>query len=382
MEKLRFEFEVKASSDDPKSNIICVNSITDVGKNVFVIPEQYQPVKLHDAIMATETFKTVKNTLRRRHDKRQVWISGTSDITKCYRDEDGNMQFKGYLLEEIASTTQGLTPAAGISEEALSRILESFAEIKSDKAKTNSMKNLKEKFVMEKFTRKMSNVMQWIMTFEAECARLGIEEDTKRIEALRLFLDDSCQDWYGAMLIKHTVDSEWSLWKKNFCETYADKSWSPVRYALLFRYRQGSLLEYALKKERMLLEMNKNMDKSTLIDLIAIGLPNFIADKIDRNTLKETEDLFSNIRGLEHLVEKKIWDKKIVGSDNKAKDKNLKEPCRLCEKENRGKRYHPESSCWFKNKSGDRRDQIRSVNNFTLETELNEVDPKNSTFRH
>lgn len=38
------------------------------------------------------------------------------------------------------------------------------------------------------------------------------------------------------------------------------------------------------------------MDILTLIDLIATGLPNFIADKIDRNDLKETKDLFNNIR--------------------------------------------------------------------------------------
>ncbi|XP_073943263.1 uncharacterized protein [Choristoneura fumiferana] len=380
MNKLRFEFVVKASVEDTKTSIICITSITDVDKNVFAIPEKYQPVKLHESIMKTEAFQKVKNTLQKRHDKRQVWISLTSDICSSYMDEDGNMQFKGYLLEEIAPKTQDQTQAAGISEEALSRILENFAEPRSDKLKTQSMTGLKEKFVIEKFTRKTSNVLQWITTFEAECTRLGIEEDTKRIEVLRLFLEESCLDWYSSMLIKHTVDSEWSLWRNNFCETYADKSWSPIRYAILFKYRQGSLLEYAVKKERLLLEINKSMDNSILMDLIATGLPNFVADKIDRNTLKKTEDLFSNIRGLEYLVEKKTWEKKIVGFENKIKEKNVSvQPCRICEKENKGKRFHPESQCWFKNKSSDKfkRDQVKSVNNYELETELNEIGPKN-----
>lgn len=241
--------------------------------------------------------------------------------------------------------------------------------------------------MLDKFTRKSSNVTQWMTTFEAECARQGIEEEVQKIEALRLFLDDSCLDWYSSMLIKHTINSEWQTWKNNFCETYANKGWSPVRYAILFKYRQGSLLEYALKKERLLLEVNKTMDKTTMIDLIATGLPNFITDKIDRDNLRETEDLFNKIRGLEHFVTKKTPEKKLLpfwnsnaSGESKSKEKNGRDrPCRICEKENRGNRYHPESACWFKNKNSDksRREEIRSVNNAELETELNEIDPKN-----
>lgn len=82
-----------------------------------------------------------------------------------------------------------------------------------------------------------------MVIFEAECTRVGINEDIQKIQVLRLFLDDSFQDWYSSMLIKYTVNSEWSIWKNNFCETYATKGWTPIRYAFLFKYRQGSLLE-------------------------------------------------------------------------------------------------------------------------------------------
>lgn len=159
-----------------------------------------------------------------------------------------------------------------------------------------------------------------------------------------------------------------------------NKGWSPIRYAILFKYRQGSLLEYALRKERLLLEINKLIDKPTLIDLIVTGLPNFIADEIDRNRLKDTEDLFSSIRGLEHLMNKRVVDKKVTDSESKIKEKNLKDrPCRICEKEKKGTRYHSESVCWFKNRDSDRskKEPIRSVNNSELEMSLNEIDPKN-----
>lgn len=377
MEKLKVQFVVKASTEDPKSNIMCITSITDTDNHTFLIPERYQPVKLHDEIKNTVIYQKIRETLQKRHEKRAVWIKITPELRNVYMDEDGNMQFKGYLLEETTLDEPQKNPSAGISEEALARILENFAS-KKDTFKQENIKILTEKFVLEKFSSKTTNASQWMNTFEAECSRLGINEDVKKIEALRLFLEVSCHDWYSSMLIKHTVISEWSVWKKSFCETYADKGWTPVRYAISFKYRQGSLLEYALKKERLLLEINKSMDKCTLINLIATGLPNFVSDKIDRNDLNATEDLFNSIRGLEHLVNKKNWEKK-ENIYSKIKDNNHKPACKICEKENKGIRYHPESLCWYKNKNSDRgkKDQIRSVNNSELETELNEMDPKN-----
>lgn len=273
MEKWKFEFTVKAA-EDPKSNLLCLTSITDVDKHTFVIPVKLQSVHLHEAVLATQTYQKVKSTLQRRHEKRQVWITITPEIEATYMDQDGNMQFQGYFLEETTTGSEQQASTSGISEEALTRILESFAEIKKDTSKTFNLRNVSEKFVVDKFSSKMSNVSQWMTTFESECVRLGIDEDIQKIQVVRLFLEDSCLDWYSSMLIKYTVNSEWSIWKKNFCETYADKGWSPVRYAILFKYMQGTLLEYALKKEKLLLEVNKSIDKATLINLIATGLPN------------------------------------------------------------------------------------------------------------
>lgn len=375
MEKLKFEFVVKPT-EDPKMSLICLTSIMDVDKNMFSIPERFQPVKHHNELIQSPIFQKVKATLQRRHEKRQVWISLTPDLRDTYMDEDGNMQFKGYLLEELRSQPQQTFTN---ETETLTKILENFVELKKESKQCN-LKNLSEKFVIEKFTKRTSSVVQWMDIFETECTRLGINEDIQKIQVFRLFLDDSCQDWYNSMLIKYTISSEWGIWKNKFCETYVNKGWSPIRYAFLFKYRQGSLLEYALKKERLLLEVNKLIDKPTLIDLIVIGLPNFIADEIDRNKLKDIEDLVSCIRGLEHLVNKRIVEKKVFDSESKIKDKGFKDrPCKICEKEKKGTRYHSESVCWFKNRDSDRskKESIRSVHNSELEMSLNEIDPKN-----
>lgn len=340
MEKLKFEFVVKPG-EDQKTNVICITSIMDADKNLFLIPEKLQPIKLHTELIKTETFQKVKATLQRRHEERRVWISLTPELRDTYADQDGNMQFKGYLLEEKASETQQVLTNE-MSTESLTKILESLVESKKESKQFN-LKKLSEKFVIEKFSKKTSSVTQWMDIFEAECDRIGIKDDIDKIQVFRLFLEDSCQDWYNSMLIKYTINSEWSNWKKKFCETYVDKGWSPIRYAFLYKYRQGTLLEYALKKERLLLEVNRLLDKHTLIDLIVIGLPNFIADQIDRNTLKDTEELFGSIRGLEHLVDKKIVGKKTIDWESKKKEKNLNvRPCKICEKEKKGTRYHSE----------------------------------------
>lgn len=121
----------------------------------------------------------------------------------------------------------------------------------------------------------------------------------------------------------------------------------------------------------------------TLIDLIAVGLPNFISDRIDREKVKQSEDLFNEIRGLEHLVNKKNLEKRnstetVPENKNRGKNDNHK-PCTICERKNKSNRYHPEAQCWFRAKDDEQRkkEQIKHVNNSELEVELNTNDPKN-----
>lgn len=79
-----------------------------------------------------------------------------------------------------------------------------------------------------------------------------------------------------------------------------------------------------------MLEVRKNIDTGTLIDLIATGLPNSVSDRIDRESIKETKDLYNELGKLEHLVEtKKVYERKI---DNTTKNKTEKTPCKICEK--------------------------------------------------
>ncbi|CAB0035840.1 unnamed protein product [Trichogramma brassicae] len=86
-------------------------------------------------------------------------------------------------------------------------------------------------------------------------AQLGPAEETRELTRGKHYIakttrEKAAKDWYSCMILKHTVNSEWTIWKCDFNETFGGKGWSPIRYALSFRYQSGSLLEYAIKKER------------------------------------------------------------------------------------------------------------------------------------
>lgn len=376
MEKLRFEFSL-LPGDDVKSNIYSIISITTSDNKVYAIPEELQSAGLHKEIINTSTFTKVKNSLKKRYQVRRVWITMTEELMKTYIDGDGNLQFQDQYLEEWndINTASELQKKPGTLEELFEKFIANTQENRQQ-----SLKHIAEKFVIEKFTSKNSNADQWMDIFEKECIRFEVKTDEKKIEILRLFMDKSCVDWYSSMFIKLTMNSEWSTWKNKFCESFANRGWNPVNYALLFKYKDGSLLDYAMRKEKLLLDMRRSIDMGTLMDLIAAGLPEFILNKINREALKDTVDLFNEVSKYEHMVNKKklFINKRNANLGTNGRNENHV-PCKICEKLNKGTRYHPEVTCWFRTKEDDKlkKNFIKHVNNSVIEAELNENDKKN-----
>lgn len=371
MDKLKFVFKAKATADG-KSNYIAITSIITKDDKTFLIPEELQQAVLHKEITNTKAYETIKNSIKKRHQTRSIWITMTDKLYKSYVDEDGNMMFQDEYLEEITQHQQiSATINTNDPEDPIVKILEKLVENQQSN-KRQSVKKLVERFVPEKFDGKSISAYQWMEIFEKECARFDITENEEKIESLRLFLEKSCLDWYSSMMIKLSGQSEWSEWKRNFVETYANKGWAASRYALSFKYQAGSLLEYAIKKEKLLLEIRKSMDQGTLIDIIAAGLPNFVADQINKEEILATRDLFNEIGRLEHLVRRK--------RDNEKKPNiNMKQkPCKICEKLNKGTRFHPEPACWFRNKEEEaERKNTTRANIAVIDAELIDQNQKN-----
>ena len=306
MDMLQFEFAVVAASDN-KSNVLVITTITTKEGKCFAIPEEYKGISNHKEIMKTSNYAKIKNTLKKRHQTRKIWIKLEGELQNTYVDEQGNIPFSDQYLEEIVIEQ----PAEG--KDNLQQILEKLIEATEKKEGQQNLKNIAEKLIIEKFTSKNSIAKQWMENFEKEFTRFNITKDETRIEILRLFLEKPCLDWYSSMITKLTVNSEWKRWKGKFLETFANKGWNMVTYAFAFRYKEGPLIDYAMKKEKLILDINKSIDSKTLIDLIATGLPEFILNKIDRDELNDSTDLFNEIRKYESMMYKKTLQKpKIV----------------------------------------------------------------------
>lgn len=117
-------------------------------------------------------------------------------------------------------------------------------------------------------------------------------------------------------------------------------------YAISYRYKEGPLNVYAMKKEKLLLDMNKYISTKTLMLLIAAGLPELVRNKIDKEKCEDSTGLLREIKKCESLVNKNSFTKK---NENTRKFER-KKPCENCESLNRGIRYHPADGSWFKKK--------------------------------
>lgn len=304
MDKLKFYFVVGSKSDG-KTNANFLTSICTENEEVFLMPEELQWMDLHLALQATTAYARVKKTLRRGHQKASIWIPLTEELIRIYLDVGENLIFGDLLLDKKEENLP-VAATSKTSRDELTEILRKLVDGKNNNHDITNLNKISQKFLIDKFSNKnTSNANQWINEFESECARFNLNTDKQNIEIFKLLLEKNCSDWYKGMLIKLTIDSDWKKWKKNFIETYANKGLTPIRYAIGFKYQSGGLLDYAVKKERLLLEVRRSIDTGTLIDLIAAGLPNFISDKIDRESIVETEDLYNELGKLEHLSEKK-----------------------------------------------------------------------------
>jgi hypothetical protein len=196
-----------------------------------------------------------------------------------------------------------------------------------------------ELFRIEKYTG-AGDPKIWIELLEKEYDRLGVTENEEKIEILNLFLEGTPREWYSSVLIKHGgYEGKWQEWKDKFTISFEKKGWGIVKNALEYRYLAGSLQEYAIKKQRLLLEMRPSMDEGTLIDLIIAGLPNSIKNSIDRGCLNNTTEVFNHLNRYEHLINKREF----------KNTRTEKSPCQNCIKLNKGYRYHEEYLCRFKN---------------------------------
>lgn len=235
------------------------------------------------------------------------------------------------------------------------------------KGKSEFLIEIDRKFVLEKFSGKIGqNAKFWLEDFEKECIRFNIHNDEEKITCLRLFLEGSSEDWYTSNKYKLGLKN-WNLWSKTFLQTFSNKGWSNIRYAYSFKYMEnfGSMLDYALKKERLLLECERTMTDESRISHIVVGLPVHIQNRLDKENIETTEDLMNEIQKYDSFTNRINHINSQKKDSTKVEGIRKKTPCSVCTALGKPNRFHPAEIC--RNKNG-------TVNFTTCEEDTVDVD--------
>jgi len=340
MPEVRAKFRFESVAMDTKTTVVQVKTIQLVGETeIFQFPRERQTKTQHERLFNHSVVQRVTKSLKTRNKFRNVIITLSDELKKIYLDEEGNVVFDGYYLEEVGVDP----PSSGVP---------------TLQAQEKSIHSIAKNMVIEKFNGGNRNAKTWLHLFIQECSRLDVREE-RCAEVLRLFLEDPAMDWYLNFLKTNSLDQPWEYWNNSFMDTFAEISWSEIAYVYTFKYLSGPLLNFTLKKRSLLIDADPDLAVNSQINLIVTALPPFIRSKLIKKDVKTVEDLMSRLRQLEPVTNKQ----------NKGEDKiraqiNNK-PCSNCEKLGFKSRFHPEKLCRMKDREfkSDRNDKIRIANN-------------------
>ena len=188
-----------------------------------------------------------------------------------------------FLIQKYDQKSAG-EPAK--NESASKKLLEFFINEKREKEtheKKMSLHKAQKEMLIKKYDRK-TNGAQWIAEYESECLRADIKDEKLRVECLKGCLESELHDWYDACALKLKRE-EWAPWREAFVQAFGSRGWSDIRYAYGYKHMNGSLVIYANMKEKMLLEIDKDMPEIHRVFLSVYGLPKEVQEKLERKKM-------------------------------------------------------------------------------------------------
>lgn len=391
----KFQFYLQLEGKD-KDSFVAVRRVRLFdSESWFLIPDEFVKISHHEELAKLPAIKSAIAVLKSRGQYRNVNVSLPDAVRDMYCDEDGNLIFKSLLLGEAAVRSPSQVPA--ISHESPSKFDELVSAL--SQPRPESIKDILKHFLVEKFSPKNKNVEAWCELFEKESARFGLSGQ-KQIEVLKSCLDPGMCDWFSVNQRRLSSDSDWSVWKKQLLSTFSDHSWRPIRYAYNFKFLNGSLIDYAVKKEKILLELDREIPDLIILDLIVVGLPQNIQNSLNRHSVDTIEKLHYKLKkfdGEEKVLEAsskpknfnktsnfnnfsrnvnfnpskfsepKSWRNagNATSGDKKGSGSTFRKPCGNCAARGFPDRYHLESTCWYKDKVSQ---NSKLVNNLEAES--------------
>lgn len=296
--KVRMRFEKQLHNGQLGNMVTMIKFLGESTDYLFPLHAQHE--SFHKELFQIGIIKNACKSMSKEGQYRNLSVMLPEEVSALYTDNELNFVFKTHYLEEFVekknTTEMDLSTSIQHETEDKNELIKLCNELKAQLlVKEISLADIEKKFILDKFTGKQQNAKEWLVQFEKECDRYKITDENKKIQSLRLFLEEGAKEWYSSNLRKLSL-SEWSDWSTSFLLVYADKSWTNVRFAYNYKYINGSLIDYALKKERLILEIESSMSNISRINLIVMGLPFNIQDKLDKEEINSTDLLFNRIR--------------------------------------------------------------------------------------
>jgi hypothetical protein len=342
--------------------IECIESIRKPEDEVcYIFPQEYQARDHHPQLFSLSIVKKAASSLTKVGHYRNITLTMDDTTAASYTDTDLNFVFRDNHLEEskIIPTRKTKTETKKPSFH-IERLLEILRKRdKHDREGTD--------FAITQFDG-TQKARDWILKYETECEKYGIRNDEKKIKNLRKYLKKAASEWYQTNLLKDE-EYNWEDWKAAFLKAFSNKGWSAVRYAYNFRYISGSFVEYAIKKERLILEVRRKTPEEIRINLIVIGLPIYIQDKIDKEAVRSTNDLIELLGQYEDQIKRKQIQERNVRFERKSDPPHKEQPCVICEALNSPGQFHPIELC--RNRNGNAQRNLKQVNSLKLFTSEN-----------
>lgn len=352
--KVRVKIE-PASTDDGKATL-AVRSIQRLDTNViYQFPINLQHRANHAKLMELDSVQKGIDGIKR---KRQIYATLPDQIRDLYFDADDNAVFQGKFLDEVVDVQEPKNDqTSGSSREepnvltTLTQILEKLTSNPTNhkpaaetegKVPPTDQANIDARMSLSRFNGRQ-NANEWMNDFEEECNRCGLTDSVAKVKCMRRFLDGPAEQWHLATA-KKIKETDFDEWAKSFKTVFADRGWSNVLYAYGFKHMSGSLVEYALKKESLLLDIERGMSETSRICHIIAGLPRSVVEKIDRESVSTTDELVNELRRFEPSgsARRDERPKPALGAENKADATNH----RVQRVDSREKRSADRSECY------------------------------------
>lgn len=360
MSRMTFHIVKKSFGDGP---IDCVGHLKLTGASeCYRIPEEFQALENHPELLKHNTIIYARNSITKVGQYRNIVLKVTDELRRIYWDEEQNFIFMERVLEEFTPKKEN----------------HNSVEVDSEEFSLKDLSKLEKRSSINKFNKANQKAADWMRDFELECSRFGITPDEMKIRALKYFVQDVSEDWYRASLTQFPMD-DFEMWKNSFLAVFGERGWTRVEYALGFKYLVGSYADYAMKKLRLLLEVERNMTEESKKNLIVFGLPSEIRQKIDPKDVTGVESLLNELSKF-NGSKKQYQPQQSSNRDNRYGSKTPtkaanqeKKACPKCEELGLKKRFHPLDKCWNKDRAKEPKLKI----NLNEEIETDDEDSKN-----